>query len=112
MKLYLLINDRTYETECRPSESLLEVLRRLGFLSVKSGGCVRGECGACTVLMDGEPINSCMFLAVQAQGHSLETLEQFGQHPEQGWKKTEGYDPIQKAFIEEARSNAVTVRLP
>jgi putative selenate reductase molybdopterin-binding subunit len=100
MKLYLLINDRTYETECRPSESLLEVLRRLGFLSVKSGGCVRGECGACTVLMDGEPINSCMFLAVQAQGHSLETLEQFGQHPEQGWKKTEGYDPIQKAFIE------------
>jgi Aerobic-type carbon monoxide dehydrogenase, large subunit CoxL/CutL homologs len=100
MKLYLLINDRTYETECRPSESLLEVLRSLGFLSVKSGGCVRGECGACTVLMDGEPINSCMFLAVQAQGHSLETLEQFGQHPEQGWKKTEGYDPIQKAFIE------------
>jgi len=100
MKLYLLINDKTYETECQPTESLLEVLRRLGFLSVKSGGCVRGECGACTVLMDGEPVNACMFLAVQAQGHSLETLEHFGQHPEQGWKKTEGYDPIQKAFIE------------
>jgi len=100
MKLYLLINDKTYETECQPTESLLEVLRRLGFLSVKSGGCVRGECGACTVLMDGEPVNACMFLAVQAQGHSLETLEQFGQHPQQGWKKTEGYDPIQKAFIE------------
>ena len=100
MKLYLLINDKTYETECHPTESLLEVLRRLGLLSVKSGGCVRGECGACTVLMDGEPVNACMFLAVQAQGHSLETLEQFGQHPEQGWKKTEGYDPVQKAFIE------------
>ena len=100
MNLYLLINDRTYETECQPTDSLLEVLRRLGLLSVKSGGCVRGECGACTVLMDGEPVNACMFLAVQAQGHSLETLEQIGQHPEQGWKKTEGYDPIQKAFIE------------
>ncbi len=100
MKIYLLINDRTFETECQPTDSLLEVLRRLGLLSVKSGGCVRGECGACTVLMDGEPVNACMFLAVQAQGHSLETLEQIGQHPEQGWKKTEGFDPIQKAFIE------------
>ncbi len=100
MNLYLLINDRTYETECQPTESLLEVLRRLGLLSVKSGGCVRGECGACTVLMDGEPVNACMFLAIQAQGHSLETLEKFGQNPEQGWKKTEGFDPIQKAFIE------------
>ncbi len=100
MNLYLLINDRTYETECQPTESLLDVLRRLGLLSVKSGGCVRGECGACTVLMDGEPVNSCMFLAIQAQGHSLETLEQIGQQPEQGWKKTEGFDPIQKAFIE------------
>ena len=100
MNLYLLINDRTYETECQPTESLLEVLRRLGLLSLKSGGCVRGECGACTVLMDGEPVNACMFLAVQAQGHTLETLEQIGQNPEQGWKKTEGFDPIQKAFIE------------
>ena len=100
MKIYLLINDRTYETDCQPTENLLEVLRRLGLLSVKSGGCVRGECGACTVLMDGEPVNACMFLAVQAQGHSLETLEQIGQNPEQGWKKTEGFDPIQKAFIE------------
>jgi len=100
MNLYLLINDRTYEAECQPNESLLVVLRRLGLLSVKSGGCVRGECGACTVLMDGEPVNACMFLAVQAQGHSLETLEQIGQNPEQGWKKTDGFDPIQKAFIE------------
>jgi putative selenate reductase molybdopterin-binding subunit len=100
MNLYLLINDRTYETECQPTDSLLEVLRRLGLLSVKSGGCVRGECGACTVLLDGEPVNACMFLAVQAQGHSLETLEQIGQNPQQGWKRTEGYDPIQKAFIE------------
>jgi len=50
--------------------------------------------------MDGEPVNACMFLAVQAHGSTAsETLEQFGQHPEQGWKKTEGYDPIQKAFI-------------
>ncbi len=100
MKLYLLINDKTYETDCAAGESLLSVLRRLGLLSVKSGGCVRGECGACTVLMDGKPVNACMFLAFQAQGHNLETVEHFGEHPQQGWKQTEGYDPIQKAFIE------------
>jgi putative selenate reductase molybdopterin-binding subunit len=100
MNIYLLINDKTFNAECQPADSLLDVLRRLGFLSLKSGGCVRGECGACTVLMDGEPVNACMFLAVQAQGHTLETIEQIGQHPAQGWKKTGGYDPIQKAFIE------------
>lgn len=100
MNLYLLINEKTYETESATGESLLSVLRRLGLLSVKSGGCVRGECGACTVLMDGEPVNACMYLAVQAQGHHIETVEQMGEHPQQGWKKTGGYDPIQKAFIE------------
>src|SRR5690606_17943379 len=65
-----------------------------------SGGCVKGECGACTVLMDGKAINSCMFLALQAQGHEIETIEKAGQHPQQGWKTTDGYSILQQAFIE------------
>lgn len=100
MKITLLINQKLYETEIRPEENLLTTLRRLGFLGAKSGGCVKGECGACTVLMDDEPINSCMFLALQAQGHQLTTIESAGQHPQQGWKETDGYSILQQAFIE------------
>ncbi len=50
--------------------------------------------------MDGNPINCCMFLALQAQGHEIETIENAGQHPQQGWKKTDGYSILQQAFIE------------
>lgn len=100
MKLSLSINQKDYQVEIRPEEKLLGVLRRLGFLGAKSGGCIRGECGACTVLMDGQPINSCMFFALQAQGHEIETIENSGQHPEQGWKHTDGYSILQQAFIE------------
>lgn len=100
MKITLLINQKLYETEIRPEENLLSTLRRLGFLGAKSGGCVKGECGACTVLMDDAPINSCMYLALQAQGHQLTTIESAGQHPKQGWKETDGYSILQQAFIE------------
>jgi putative selenate reductase molybdopterin-binding subunit len=100
MKLTLRINQKDFQIEVRPEEKLLGVLRHLGFLGAKSGGCVKGECGACTVLMDGNPINSCMFFAVQAQGHEIETIENAGQHPQQGWKQTDGYSILQQAFIE------------
>ncbi|NLE83130.1 MAG: molybdopterin-dependent oxidoreductase [Chloroflexi bacterium] len=100
MNLILQINKKTHEVEIRPEERLLGVLRRLGFLGAKSGGCVKGECGACTVLMDGKAINSCMFFALQAQGHEIETIESAGQHPQQGWKQTYGYSVLQQAFIE------------
>ena len=100
MKLTLRINQKDFQIEVRPEEKLLGVLRQLGFLGAKSGGCVKGECGACTVLMDGNPINSCMFFAVQAQGHEIETIENAGQHPQQGWKHTDGYSILQQAFIE------------
>jgi len=100
MKLTLRINQKDFQIEVRPEEKLLGVLRQLGFLGAKSGGCVKGECGACTVLMDGNPINSCMFFAVQAQGHEIETIENAGQHPQQGWKQTDGYSILQQAFIE------------
>ena len=100
MNITLLINQKEFQVDVRPEEKLLGVLRQLGFLGAKSGGCVKGECGACTVLMDGKAINSCMFLALQAQGHEIETIEKAGQHPQQGWKTTDGYSILQQAFIE------------
>lgn len=100
MKINLLVNGIDYPVEIQPNERLLTVLRRIGFLSAKSGGCAKGECGACTVLMDGKTINSCMLLALQAQGHELETVEAKGERPNQGWKMTEGLEILQQEFIE------------
>jgi putative selenate reductase molybdopterin-binding subunit len=96
----LLINDKKYSPEISNNDSLLLVLRSLGFFGVKFGGCKNGECGACTVLLDGKPVNSCEILAVQAEGHAITTIESIGEHPEQGWRKTEGLSEIQKSFIE------------
>ncbi len=94
------VNGRDYSWEVLPGNSLLEILRREGFFSVKSGGCQKGECGACTVLMDGSPVNSCQILAAQADGHQIRTVEHVGEHPDQGWKKTEGLHVIQQALIQ------------
>ncbi len=100
MKIILNVNQKQESLELTGNESLLDALRSIGYFSAKSGGCNRGECGACTVLLDGRPVNSCMFLAVQAQGHQIETVEAFGEQAQQGWKKTVGFDPLQTAFIE------------
>jgi putative selenate reductase molybdopterin-binding subunit len=83
-----------------PADTLLSVLRREGYFGVKFGGCQNGECGACAVLFDGRPVNSCSMLAAQADGHVVETIESIGEHPEQGWKKTAGLHPLQQAFVE------------
>jgi putative selenate reductase molybdopterin-binding subunit len=95
----LIINQKTVEAAFSPDESLLTVLRRSGFMSVKHG-CETGECGACTILLDGKPVNSCLLLAAQAEGHHIDTIEGIGEHPDHGWKKTPGMHPIQLAFIE------------
>ena len=100
MKITLHVNQKTHVLDIQPQDRLLKVMRDLGYLSLKSGGCIRGECGACTVLMDGDPINSCMFFAAQADEHMLETVEGFGEHPDHGWKKTDGLDLLQEAFVE------------
>ncbi|GAP14518.1 xanthine dehydrogenase, molybdenum binding subunit apoprotein [Longilinea arvoryzae] len=100
MEISILLNGIQRRFEVTPGEKLLSVLRRSGFRGVKSGGCTHGECGACTVLMDGKPVSSCMLLAAQADGHAIQTIEALGQQPDQGWKKTAGADPIQQAFIE------------
>ena len=70
MQLNLNVNGKAYATEAAPGDSLLKVLRAQGFFGVKHG-CETGECGACTVLLDGNPINSCVMLAAQAQGNEL-----------------------------------------
>lgn len=91
----MTVNGKEVETAVDPRESLLDVLRnRLGLTSVKRG-CEVGECGACTVLVDGEAIDSCIYLAVWAEGKTILTVE--------GLRGPNGeLSPIQQAFVEEA----------
>ncbi len=91
----MTVNGKEVETAVDPRESLLVTLRnRLGLTSVKRG-CEVGECGACTVLVDGEAIDSCIYLAVWAEGKTVLTVE--------GLRGPNGeLSPIQQAFIEEA----------
>ncbi len=99
MNVDLTINGKAHQVEINPGDTLLKTLRSLGYFGVKHG-CETGECGACTILFDNKPINGCIFLTAQAEGHLLETIESVGQHPQQGWKSTSGLHPIQDAFVE------------
>lgn len=99
MQIILNINGTDRELTVSPGDTLLAAMRRLGYFSIKHG-CETGECGACAVLLDGKPVNSCVMLAAQAEGRRLETIESLGEHPEQGWKTTGGLHPLQIAFAE------------
>ena len=89
------VSGKPVEVGVDPRESLADTLReRLGLTSVKKG-CEVGECGACTVLVDGTAIDSCIYLAVWAQGKTILTVE--GLQNENG-----ELNPIQRAFVEEA----------
>jgi putative selenate reductase molybdopterin-binding subunit len=100
MYVEFMLNGSQIGVEISPDKTLLSLLREyLGLFGVKHG-CETGECGACTVLLDGVPVNSCVILAPQIQGCSIETIEPIGEHPEQGWRLSKGLDPIQQAFIE------------
>ena len=100
MNIELTINQKRFSWEISPSDTLLKVLRRHGFFGAKFGGCREGECGACTVLLDGKPINSCTMLAAQVEGHSLTTIESLGENPESGWKESRGLSQLQQSFTE------------
>ncbi|MGI9861684.1 xanthine dehydrogenase subunit XdhC [Moorella naiadis] len=92
-KISLTVNGSPVTLEVDVRESLLEVLRnRLGYTGVKKG-CGVGECGACTVLIDGTPIDSCIYLAVWADGKEVITVE--------GIAKNGELSKVQLAFIEE-----------
>jgi putative selenate reductase molybdopterin-binding subunit len=97
MEITLDINNLSQQANIDPGESLLQVLRNLGLYGAKHG-CETGECGACTILMDGKPVNSCLILAAQAQGHKIQTIEALGEYPQQGWHDNKGLHPLQIAF--------------
>ncbi len=99
MRLRFELNKVPQDWDVAANEPLLAALRRHGSLEIKHG-CETGECGACTVLLDGVPVTSCTMLALQARGHAIETVEALGTHPEQGWKHTAGLHTLQQAFIE------------
>jgi len=99
MKLNLEVNGKQLEVEASPGDTLLQVLRASGYFSVKHG-CETGECGSCAVLLDGRPVNTCVLLAAQAEGHQIDTIEALGQHPVKGWKVTTGLHPLQVKFVE------------
>jgi xanthine dehydrogenase YagT iron-sulfur-binding subunit len=91
-KIELLVNGRSHRLFVEPRWSLLFVLReKLGLTGTKVG-CERGECGACTVLIDGLPRYACMTLAVEVVGKEITTLE--------GLMKGEELGPVQQAFLE------------
>ena len=99
MNLSLTVNANKHEIEGHPSETLLAAVRRLGYYGVKFSD-EQGLSGADTVLLDGKPVNAGSMLAAQAEGHNIVTIEGLGEHPDQGWKKTDGLHPLQQAFVE------------
>lgn len=88
------INGDSAEFLCHADESLLDVLRdRLGLTGAKEG-CGTGDCGACSVMLNGRVVCSCLVLGVEAQGAEIETIE--------GMARGETLHPLQRVFIEEA----------
>jgi aerobic carbon-monoxide dehydrogenase small subunit len=89
----LIVNGEPVEVPVEPSETLLQVLRNKLQLTGTKEACGLGECGACTVILDGKAVNSCLVLAVEANGSEITTIEGLKNGPE--------LHPIQKAFIEQ-----------
>ena len=88
----LTINGEAYEIAADPNRTLVDLLRYdLGLIGTKKG-CDTGDCGACTVILNGNPVNSCLILAVQVDGSTVETIESL--------ETDEGLHPLQKAFVE------------
>jgi len=88
------INGETVEFLCEPRQSLLECLRDVLQLTGSKEGCNDGNCGACTVKMDGRIVDSCLVLGVEAEGADISTIE--------GMATPENLHPLQQAFLENA----------
>ena len=88
------INGETREFLCEPRQSLLECLRDIVGLTGSKEGCNDGNCGACTVLLDGRIVNSCLVLGVEADGSDITTIE--------GVACGSNLHPVQRAFLEQA----------
>ncbi len=90
-RVRLVVNGEEHVVDVEPRKLLVDLLRDLGYLSVHKG-CDEGKCGACTVLLDGSAVKSCLIFAVQADGSEILTAE--------GLAKGEELHPLQKAFTE------------
>ena len=92
-ELHITVNGDEYELLVSTHRTLLEVIRdEIGLTGTKNG-CGAGECGACTVLLDGEPANSCLVLAHEADGREVTTIE--------GLARGDVLHPVQEAFVEQ-----------
>jgi len=88
----LTVNDKRYELAVAPNETLADVLRdKIGLTGTKKG-CELGDCGSCTVLLNGKPVNACLVLAIRAEGETVRTIE--------GLESASGLHPLQQAFVE------------
>jgi len=92
----LRVNGEEVDVSFAPYKTLLEVLREDLDLTGTKHGCELGECGACAVLVDGEPVLSCLLLAVECEGRSVETVESLARGP--------GLHPLQAAFADNGGS--------
>ena len=90
MSVTIILNGRLTVLDCAPSTMLLEALREGEGLASVRATCGIGVCGACTVLLDGEPVSGCLTMAAQAEGREVTTVEGLG-----------GTDPVQRAFAAE-----------
>ncbi len=91
-RIQFTVNGEPYDIEVPSHHTLLQVLREQLVLTGTKNGCEAGECGACAVLMNGEPVNSCMVLAPEADGAAITTIEGLAHDSE--------LDPLQEAFVE------------
>lgn len=91
MRVQCTLNDSPRELEVEPLERALDVLRRIGLTGTKEG-CGEGECGSCTIMMNGVPVNSCLVIASQLDGSRIVTVE--------GLARGEVLSPLQRLFVE------------
>ncbi|MDA8312964.1 MAG: (2Fe-2S)-binding protein [Actinomycetota bacterium] len=96
MKVELTINGDDYACDVEPDLTLLSFLRDVLGLTGTKWGCLTGDCGACTVLVEGEPVVSCLQLACQVQGREVTTVE--------GLETADGLDEVQAAFVSNGAS--------
>jgi len=94
ISIKMKINGETLQVKIEPYESLVEVLRDKLNLTGTKKSCNLGNCGSCTVLLDGRPVNSCLVLALDAQGKEITTIEGIAANGE-------ALHPLQIAFVEE-----------
>lgn len=92
IKIKLNVNHRKYDLDIQPNALLVDVIRDVLGLTGTKKGCEIGECGACTIIMDGKAINACLVLAIQAEGSVVLTIE--------GIANNGNLHPVQKAFLE------------